>query len=119
MNVTDIKGKDAIDVMADILEPLTTILADEEIDQLSKTGTRLQAITHALKKYPDEVIYILARLDNEQPEEYEVNLVTLPRKLLEIINAPELQFLFTSQARNNDNDSSGSVTESTEETEAE
>jgi hypothetical protein len=49
-----------------------------------------------MENCPDEVIEIIARLDCADPATYEVNLLTLPMKLYEIINDPEVVQLFFS-----------------------
>lgn len=117
MKISEITGRDAIEVMADILDPITKIMADEAISNAFKHKTRIEAISLMLKSYADEVIIILARLDNADPKDYEVKLTTLPRKLIELLEDPDINDLFTSQAQNEEQDSFGSATESIEETE--
>ena len=101
MKLSDIKGEQAIEAMADLMEPLAMIFADEEIQKSVKNDEpKLMLVKKMLKGHKREVIQILAILDGEKPELYEVNLLTLPRKLLEVINDPEVQSLFSSQGQN-------------------
>lgn len=110
MKISEIKGEQAIDTFAEIIEPLTAILADEEIKE---ADNKLEAIKIALKKYKREVITILALLEGENPETYEPTLFTLPAKLIEITDEPEVKTLFMSVGQTEENNSSGSVTENT------
>ena len=61
----------------------------------------------------------MARLDNEDYDEYvkKVNIFTLPKKLLELLDDKELLDFFVSQGLMTGNEFSGSAMENTEETE--
>ena len=101
MRLSDYKGEAALDVLADIIEPLTSIFTDKEMQAISKEKN-VSAIKYAkpiLKNHKKEIIEILARLEDEPVEEYreKVNVFTLPTKLLEFLNDPEVQALFQSQ----------------------
>lgn len=101
MRLSDIKGEEALDVLADIIEPMALILADEDVQKLSKQKNvnALAYVKPMIKNHKKEVIEILARLENEEPEEYakKVTLLTLPMKIVDFINDPEVQSLFHSQ----------------------
>lgn len=103
MKLSDYKGEEALDVLADIIEPLTVILGDPEMQELAKQkdGAMIRYVKPMLKNHKTELIEILARLDNEPVETYreKITLVTLPLKVLEFINDPEVQNLFTSQTQ--------------------
>lgn len=100
MKLSDIKGERALDVLADIIDPVSTICADPEIQKAAKSGLpKLAIVKMLLKTHKKEVIEIMAYLDGEEPESYEFSLVTLPNKLLEIMNDPEVANLFTSQSQ--------------------
>lgn len=121
MRLSDIRGEEAIDVLADIFEPLALICADEEIRRLQaqeKPSPMMAYIKPILKNRKKEIIQILARINNQTEEEYTANLslVTLPAQILEFMTDPEIQSLFTSQSQSPAEPlaSSGSVTESTE-----
>lgn len=98
MKLSEIKGDRALDVLADIMEPLARILTDEEITK-NNGEPKLLLAKKILKGHKKEVIEILAILDGEKPETYEVNLLTLPVKLVEILNDPEIGNLFTLQGQ--------------------
>lgn len=90
MKLSDYKNEDAIEVIADILEPLSVIFTDEEIKK-EKNKNRMKAVSMALKKYKKEVIQILARIDDVPVDKYECNALTLPMKVLEVMNDKEVQ----------------------------
>lgn len=125
MRLSDFKGEEALDVLADIIEPLTFILADEDIQKMRKEAAEkkvpvpyIKFVTPAIKNHKPEIIQILARLQRQTVEEYtaDLTLATLPMQVLEFINDPEIQKFFTSQSQSLETQSasSGSVTESTE-----
>lgn len=100
MKLSDIRGDRALDVLADIMEPLARILTDDEITKTVNSGEpNLLLAKKILKGHKREVVEILAVLDGENPETYEVNLLTLPVKLVEILNDPEIGNLFTLQGQ--------------------
>lgn len=118
MRLSDFKGEEAIDVLADIIDPISKILTDAEIQELSKKKdvSVVSYIKPMLKNNKKETIEILARLDNKSVEEYTktLNLLTLPAQVMDLINDPELQKLFLSQEQSESNASSTPATETTE-----
>lgn len=117
MKLSEYKGEQALDMLADIIEPAAIIMADKEIAAFAKSGMpAIKFVKPIIKNHKKEVIEILAVLNGEDPKRYaeKVNLFTLPKKLLEIINDPDLMSLFSSQGQKMDETSSGSATESIE-----
>lgn len=97
MKLSEIKGKQALAVTADMIEPLANILADGTIrDAVNAKEPVLSIVKKLLKGWPDDVMTILALLDGADSKNYEVNMLTLPVKLLEVLNDPEVQALFFS-----------------------
>lgn len=107
-------NEETLDLFADLLEPFGELLADKEVSEMLSSGKMLKAVSKAIKSHKSAVIEILARLDGEEPSEYKVGLVTIPKKLLALFNNPELQDLFSSQPQMPDAASSGAAMESTE-----
>lgn len=101
MKLSDFKGEEALDVLADIIEPLTIMMSSKEVQALSKKkGTKtIDYIKPIIKNNKKELIQILARLNNQTVDEYtaELSLITLPKQVLELISDPEVQSLFHSQ----------------------
>lgn len=112
MKLSDIKGDEAFEVLADLIDPASAIMADKEVETSFRSEPRLAFIKLLLKKHSKEITEILAILDRKPVEEYEVNLVALPVKVMELLNDPELEGLFQSQGQTET--SSGSATENTE-----
>ena len=97
MKLSEIKGRKALETLADMIDPMARILADGTVrDAVNAKEPVLSIAKTVLKKWPDEVITILALTDGEDPAHYEVDLLTLPKKLFEVINDKEIQKLFFS-----------------------
>lgn len=124
MKLSEYRGDDALEVLAELLEPAVEILADADIaaawrdknPNKTRGQKQLKAVSIAIKKHKEAVIAILAALDHETPDEYreKINVVTLPKKLLEVLNDKDLRTFFTSQEQTKDVPS-GSASASTEE----
>lgn len=116
MRPSEIEGEQALDVLCEMMEPAATIMADPEIRDMYKAKVpRIKIIIKAIQNHKKEVIQIMAASEMTPVEEYHFNLVTLPRKLLELVNDPSVRDLFTSQGQTGDAKSSGSVSANTEE----
>ena len=95
--LSEIKGEEAFDVIAEILEPLAKVLSDKAINDAIMHGkNKLSAAINACKNYKNEIIVILAAIDGKTIEQMkeEITPVSLPKMLMEQINDPELQKLF-------------------------
>lgn len=114
MKLTDFKGNDAVEVLADIMLPVSTIVSDEEFQRRLKTkGTPImQIVSYILKAHPDEVLDMYEPLTKEKREE--ATPTKLIQLVLDIANDPELSSLFFSQEQTGVSIPSGSATESTE-----
>lgn len=116
MRLSEIKGEKALDTLADIIEPLGEILTDPEIQRINKAGEpRIKMIKPAIKNHKKAVTTVLALLDGANPDNYEVNMLTLPLKMMELLNDKEIQAVFQSQSQTMPRESFGSATVSTEE----
>lgn len=115
MKIYEITGEAAIDLLADIMEPMVEIVSDEEIRKAAEKGTNnLRLVQMILKKKKKEVLKIMALIDQEDPETYAPNIFVLPKRLLELLSLPEMRSLFFSQGQKNEGEHSGSVSENTE-----
>jgi hypothetical protein len=117
MKLSEYKGEQALDMLADLIEPATAIMADPEIARLTRAKIpAIKIVKVAIKNHKREVLEIMATLDGADPKDYaeKVNLFTLPAKLLEIINDPDLMSLFTLQGQSKDETNSGSASENIE-----
>lgn len=117
--LSEIKGQDAIEVLGDILDPLVEILSDEEIQRIYQKERNVDVVRYIMKNHSQKVLEVMAIIDGEDLESYQPSLLDIPIKLMQLIRDPVFAQLFTSQAQNMDNASSGSVMENTGATEAE
>ena len=95
MKISELKDEKAIYALGEMMEPLATVFADDELVETFKSGQNIKAVSMLLKRHAKETMKILAAADGVPEEEYHCNLLTLPAKVLEIVNAPEVQELFT------------------------
>lgn len=118
MKLSDYRGEEAIDLLADLLDPVSVILTDTEFrDAVGKKKTNLQIVQLLLKRHKKEVLLMMALIDQEDPETYKPSIFGLPLKLMEILNMPEMSLLFMSQGQTTESGPSGSAMESIEEAE--
>lgn len=117
MKLSEYKGEQALDMLADLIEPAATIMADKEVANFAKSGKPvIKIIKPLIKNHKKEVIEIMAILEGEDPKKYadKVNLFTLPAKLLELLNDPDLQSLFTLQGQKTETYSGSAMASTTE-----
>lgn len=118
MKLSEFKGEDALDVLADIIEPATAILNDEAIRKAWGSGSNVAAcIKIALKEHKKEILTIMAVLEQKPYDEFveTVNVLTLPVQLMQIMQDKELMSFFTGLQVTTAEESSGDVTEATNE----
>lgn len=122
LKLSEIKGDNAIDVIADILDPVAVMLADKEVEKTIKS--KVPVIVKAqviLKRQKKAILEILAILNQVDPKEFNPSLIELPVMLMSVIQDieahPELKILFQSQGQMTTSVSSGAVMEPTQGTE--
>jgi hypothetical protein len=117
----DIKGLEAMDVLADLLDPVTELVKKPEILKvIDENGLNdIETIKALIKGGKMEVLQILAILDGRPIEEFleTFDILTLPVMLYQTFNDDALQAVFTSQGQSEAVKSSGLAMESTEEEE--
>lgn len=63
--LSDYKGDEAIELWADLIDPLTTILTDKEIAEVVKSGEpKVKIAKIILKAHANEAVEILERIDD-------------------------------------------------------
>jgi hypothetical protein len=93
--LSEIKGEEALDVLAEIIEPAAEIFTDEAVKKaLTEGKNKLEAVKVVLKNHKKAVIAVMAALEGVAVEEYQPPLLALPTMLMEVLNDPELQKLF-------------------------
>ena len=120
MKLSEIKGEAALDVLADIIEPIAEIAMDAEVREMRQAGKpRLLIVKQIIKAHKEALIQVLAALDMKTVEEYKetVSLVTLPLQVMEMLNDEQVSELFGLQSQT-EKTSFGSAMENTEAQEA-
>ena len=115
MKITDFKGEEALDLLVNIMEPVTIIFADKAVRDAYKSQPKLQLVKTVLKSHMAEVLEIMAMLNGMSADEYKA-AITIPgliRQVLELINDKELQSFLESQAAETESTASGLPTENT------
>lgn len=116
MKLSDIKGEQALDVIAEIIDPLSEIAMDKDLVREFRSGKpKLLLVKRVIKEHKSSIIKILASLELKTVDEYleTANLITMPNQLLEILNDPQMATLFFSQSQTEET-SSGSASGTTE-----
>lgn len=110
MKLLDYTGEDALDLLADIMDPVSEILSDTQFRDVVRSGASTLAVVKSLlKNHKSQILAIMARVEDTSPEEYKPNVFTLPVKLVELINSEEFQELFQLQGQKKGVTSSGSA----------
>lgn len=119
--LSEIKDEEAMEVLAEILDPASVLIADEEFKEAVRGSKekkikpdRMKAVKIAITKHRDEIVKIMALLDGTPVEDFHYNVLTLPQMVLSILNDKELISFFSPQAENNSKESSGSAMVNTE-----
>lgn len=111
MRLSDIRGEDALDLLAEIIEPITQIASDTEVAEVYRTkGSKIVDIVKViLRNHKKAVLKILALLDGEDPKTYAPSVLEIPAKLISLFNDPAFADFFPSQGQSPEETSSGSA----------
>lgn len=93
------QDEQALDLLADLLEPISIIAGDKNFTDAMRNGKRIAAVKIAVKNHKREVMEILATMEGTPIEDYHCNVLTVPMRLLEIMNDKDLLSVFTLQAQ--------------------
>ena len=98
MKLSEFKNGDAIDLLADMIDPVTRILGDEEVSKAFQAGySKLHIAKLCLKKHKDDVIEILALANGESKDTYVCTPITIMRDLIQLLNDKDLMDFFSEQ----------------------
>ena len=93
--LSEIKGEEALDVLAEIIEPAAEIFSDENVKNAVKTEkNKAKAVKIILKDHKKAILALMAALEEKPVEEYKPTLLALPALIIGVLNDPELQSLF-------------------------
>lgn len=110
MKLSDIKGEAAIDTLANLIEPVTEILADPDIKEaVEKKKPKLLIAKDLLKKHKKEVIEVLAAFNQKTYEEYvgKASLASILVETIDLLNDEDLMAFFNSQVESMGQSASG------------
>ena len=112
--LSDYKGEEAIELWADLLDPLSAILGDKEFTSGLKGKAPLMMAKEILKKYKNEAVEILTRIDPEPIDGMNI-LLRLVSLLADIGRNKEIMVFFGSAVQEiSGSESSGSAMVNTE-----
>ena len=111
--LSEYKNEEALDLLADILEPVAHIFADKDFVEQLQTN-KMSAIQHVIRNHKSDVLTIMARLEGVSVEEYQCTIFTLPMALINMLNDPDLIDFFKSQGLKINEESFGSAMENIE-----
>lgn len=97
MKLSEFENEKALDLIADIIEPISEISTDTEFVSHIRNGEKLSAVKVLLKNHKKSVLYILAILNNEEPNKYKANILTMTKSVLELLNDEDLMTVFQMQ----------------------
>lgn len=99
MKLSEYRNEDALDLLADLIEPVAVLMTDEKLKKMiAEDAARIDVAKHLLKAHNKEIIAVLARLNGA--EVYDANIVDILKQVLDLINDPVLVDFFASQVRN-------------------
>lgn len=93
MRLSDFKDEKAIEVVADLLEPIANVVTNEKNAEAKDKGV-LQFASAMLKNSAADVKSILAILDDKDPAEYHCTAASVLGDVVNMLSDPELMQLF-------------------------
>ena len=115
--LSEYKDEDALDLFADLIDPITDIMGDKEVVNSFTKESKIKGIQMMIKKHKGAVFQCLAILEGIPVEEYHCDILSLPKTILEIMNDEGLMDFFKSQGQQMEEESFGSVMENSGEEE--
>ena len=112
MKLDELKNEQAIEALADMFDPIVEIALDDEVKSAARSDNKILTIKLILKNHARAVFEIMAASEGVPVDEYECNILTLPARLMEVLNRPEFNFLFPSQSQEMEETPFGSAMES-------
>lgn len=113
--LSDYQGEDAIDLWADLLEPMTTILGDDKVQEVVRSGAPKMLIAkEILKTHKKEAVEIMLRVDPEPIDGLNI-VLRLVSLLADVGQNEEIKGFFGyAEQEKTDNESSGFAMVNTE-----
>lgn len=97
MKISDFKNEEALDLLVEIIDPVSKMMTDQAFIAKLKGAKKMEAVKIILKDHKSEIIEILAKLNGQKVEEYQGTIITMTVQILEILNDEDLVDFFISQ----------------------
>lgn len=116
--LSDYKGDEALELWADLLDPLSIILTDNKIKKIIESGQpKIKIAKDILKAHKKEAVEILTRIDPEPIDGFNV-VLRLVNLIAEIGQHDDIKSFFAyAEQEKMEDESGGSVMENTEDEE--
>lgn len=115
MRFTELKGEAALDALADLIDPIATLVQNDEIRRLRKSNAPTTEMAKVMLKTDKKaVLEILAIVEGEDPATYAPGPLEIMTNIVEIFNTPEIKTLFFSPEQTGAVNASDSATEDTQ-----
>ena len=111
--LSEYRGEQALDLLADLIEPCADIFSDKEFRSLATNKESLKAAVYVLRNKKNSALSVLATLNETTVDKYDGTLQDMVETLAEALKDPMLKEFFTSQGQTEDETVSGSATENT------
>lgn len=101
--ISDYKDEEALDLLADIIEPASNIFADDKVKNAfkgSKDKSMIKVAKVIIENHKGDIMEILAKLDGKKREDFHCNVLTLPIAVLQILQDKELVDFFSYAVEN-------------------
>lgn len=117
MKLSEFKNEEAIELLADLIEPSTKIMANPKLANMVRKGKSkpIDIVRIMLKDSPKECLEVLNITEGVKVKDW--NIFTITQKLIELISDEDLKSFFFSQSQMNSSENFGSAMENTEEEE--
>lgn len=98
MRLSQVKGDRCFEVIADVIEPLTSIAQDEHTkavfagDQKGLMGRVVKHAPHIIKEHKEDLVAVMAAIEGVKPEEYAegLTMAKLLKDAYELLTDEEL-----------------------------
>lgn len=116
MKLSEYRNEEAIEVLADMIEPASEIFSDKAIADGFRNDEKVATIVaKILKNHTRAALNLLAAVKHVPANEYDANIVQIGKDLIEMLSDKELLGFFKSQAAEMAPQSFGDALEITEE----
>lgn len=115
MKFSELKGEAALDALADLIDPVSELVQNKEIQKLRRENASAKQMAKAMLKTDKKaILQILAIVSGADPETYAPGGIEILMSIIDLLNTPEIKTLFFSPEQTEVNAHSGSAMEDTQ-----